>query len=104
MPMTSHADVLELMTTRVPPHQHFAPTWRPRGVFGSFARDEQTSESDVDLLIEPDAHATFSRWLDSKWRWKRCWAARLTLITFNALETSAHLRLREHILHDLEML
>ena len=25
-------------------------------------------------------------------------------ITFNALETSAHLRLREHILHDLEML
>lgn len=77
---------------------------RRAGVFGSFARGEQTPESDVDLLIEPDAHATLFSLARLEMALEEILGRPVDLITFNALETSARPRLRERILHDLEML
>ena len=74
------------------------------GVFGSFARGEQTPTSDVDLLIEPDAKATLFTLARIEMALEDILGRPVDLITFNALETSARPRLREHILHDLEML
>ncbi|HEY7340732.1 MAG TPA: nucleotidyltransferase family protein [Ktedonobacterales bacterium] len=75
---------------------------RRAGVFGSFARGEQTPTSDVDLLIEPDAEATLFTLARLEMTLEDVLGRPVDLITFNALETSA--RPREHILHDLEML
>lgn len=77
---------------------------RRAGVFGSFARGEQTPESDIDLLVEPDAHATFFTLARLEMALEEMLSRPVDLITFNALETSARPLLREHILHDLEML
>jgi predicted nucleotidyltransferase len=77
---------------------------RRAGVFGSFARGEQTSESDVDLLIEPDTGATLFTLARLEIELEELLGRPVDLITFNALATSARPRLREHILHDLVML
>ena len=77
---------------------------RRAGVFGSFARGEQTPTSDVDLLIEPDATATLFTLAGLEMALEEVLGRPVDLITFNALETSARQRLRERILHDLEML
>jgi uncharacterized protein len=77
---------------------------RRAGVFGSFARGEQTPASDVDLLIEPDAQATLFTLARLEAALEDILGRPVDLITFNTLETSARPRLRERILHDLEML
>ena len=77
---------------------------RRAGVFGSFARGEQTPTSDVDLLIEPDANATLFTLAGLEMALEEVLGRPVDLITFNAIETSARQRLRERILHDLEML
>ena len=77
---------------------------RRAGVFGSFARGEQTPASDVDLLIEPDAGATLFTLARLEMALEELLGHPVDLITFNALETSARPRLRERILHDLIVL
>ena len=77
---------------------------RRAGVFGSFARGEQTPASDVDLLIEPDAGATLFTLSRLEMELEELLGRPVDLITFTALETSARPRLYEHILHDLVML
>jgi uncharacterized protein len=77
---------------------------RRAGVFGSFSRGEQTQESDVDLVIEPPPDATLFTLARLGMVLEEILGRRVDLITFNALETNARPRLREHILHDLEML
>ena len=74
---------------------------RRAGVFGSFARDQQTPTSDVDLLIEPDAEATFFTLARLEMALEDIVGRPVDLITFNALESSYRPRLRERILHDL---
>lgn len=71
---------------------------RRAGVFGSFARGEQTPGSDIDLLIEPDAHATLFTLARLEMALEEILGRPVDLITFNALETSARPRLRERIL------
>ena len=77
---------------------------RRAGVFGSFARGEQTPASDVDLLIEPSAEATLFTLARLEMALEDILGRPVDLITFNAIETSARPRLRERILHDLDML
>ncbi|HEU4782401.1 MAG TPA: nucleotidyltransferase family protein [Ktedonobacterales bacterium] len=74
---------------------------RRAGVFGSFARGEQTPASDVDLLIEPDAEATLFTLARLEAALEDILGRPVDLITFNALETSNRPRLRERILHNL---
>jgi predicted nucleotidyltransferase len=62
---------------------------RRAGMFGSFARGEQTPASDVDLLIEPDANATLFTLARLEMALEEVLRRPVDLITFNALETSA---------------
>src|SRR6185437_5721626 len=77
---------------------------RRAGVFGSFARGEQTPESDVDLLIEPSAGTTPFTLARLEVELEEIVGRPVDLITFNALATSARPRLSERILHDLVLL
>lgn len=77
---------------------------RRAGIFGSFARGEQTLTSDVDLLIEPAPDATLFTLARLEIAIEELLGRPIDLITFNALESSARPRLRERILQDLRIL
>ena len=49
-------------------------------LFGSVARDEATSSSDVDLLVEFDRPVGYFGLFALKTIWKNCWVARLTWV------------------------
>lgn len=73
-------------------------------LFGSYARDEQQVESDLDLLIEPADNATLFSLARLEAALEAALERRVDLITFHALETQASPRLRAHITQDMETL
>ena len=50
-------------------------------LFGSVARDEATSESDVDLLVTFDGPPSFDRFMDLKFFLEEILSARVDLVT-----------------------
>ncbi len=52
--INSKNDVLALLQENKPALQRVFPLQRI-GLFGSWARDEQTSQSDIDILVEVDS-------------------------------------------------
>lgn len=50
-------------------------------IFGSVARDEATSESDVDLLVEFEGKVTFDRYMDLKFYLEDRLAMKVDLVT-----------------------
>jgi len=74
---------------------------RRASVFGSFARGEQGSGSDIDLVIEPPPDATLFTLAQLGEALEDAMGRPIDLMTFSALETSAHPRVRARILHDL---
>lgn len=50
-------------------------------IFGSVARDEATSESDVDLLVEFEGKVTFDRYMDLKFYLEDCLTVKVDLVT-----------------------
>ncbi len=56
------------------------------GVFGSFARDEHTPESDVDVLVEFKAgFTTFDNYMGLKYFLEEIFSRKVDLVTVNAL-------------------
>jgi hypothetical protein len=55
-------------------------------IFGSVARDEATSESDVDLLVEFEGKVTFDRYMDLKFYLEDCLAIKVDLVTLKMLK------------------
>ncbi|MEA5533535.1 nucleotidyltransferase family protein [Crocosphaera sp. XPORK-15E] len=55
-------------------------------VFGSVARDEATSESDVDLLVEFEGKVTFDRYMDLKFYFEDCLTMKVDLVTLKMLK------------------
>src|SRR6185437_4185411 len=99
MPKTSQIPIPELDEDV---RAHLIAVLRPHGVrragvFGSFARGEQTPESDVDLLIEPSAGTTPFTLARLEIELEEIVGRSIALITFNALATSARPCLREQI-------
>jgi len=68
---------------------------RTLALFGSFARDEATAESDVDLLVDLDRH-TFDRYMDLKLRLEDLLGRRVDLVLVETLKP----RVREQILRE----
>lgn len=66
---------------------------RRLGLFGSFARDEARTDSDVDLLVELDRH-TFDRYMDLKLYLEDLLGRRIDLVLSDRIKPA----LREHIL------
>ncbi len=54
-------------------------------VFGSMARGTDTPSSDVDVLVEFDMPATFSRYMDVKFLLEELAGRRIDLVTNKAL-------------------
>jgi predicted nucleotidyltransferase len=50
-------------------------------IFGSVARDEATSDSDVDLLVEFEKKVTFDRYMDLKFYLEDCLGIKVDLVT-----------------------
>ena len=63
------------------------------GFFGSVARNEATTGSDVDMLVEFSGPATFDRYMDLKMFLEQMLGAHVDLVTQKALKP----RLREVI-------
>ena len=56
-------------------------------LFGSIARNEATSTSDVDILVEFEGRATFDRFMDIKYYLEEILAVRWT---WSCLRLSSH--------------
>ena len=67
------------------------------GVFGSAARDDMRSDSDVDILVEFQGAATFDRYMDLKAYLEALLGTAVDLVTEDALKP----RMRPHIEKDL---
>jgi predicted nucleotidyltransferase len=50
-------------------------------IFGSVARDEATSDSDVDLLVEFEKKVTFDRYMNLKFYLEDCLGIKVDLVT-----------------------
>ena len=59
--METRSDVLDLLENQRESLRQFGV--RELGVFGSFARNEQTRDSDVDVLVDLENH-TFHAYMD----------------------------------------
>jgi predicted nucleotidyltransferase len=56
------------------------------GLFGSAARDEMTEESDVDILVEFNGHATFDGYMDLKIFLEELFHRDVDLVTRDAIK------------------
>lgn len=65
-------------------------------LFGSAARGESTSESDLDFLVQFEGRATFDRYMSLRELLERELQARIDLVTYRALKPT----LREAILDE----
>ncbi len=68
---------------------------RSISLFGSFAREEASADSDVDLLVDLDRH-TFDRYMDLKIRLEDLLGRRIDLVLVDGLKS----RVRDQILNE----
>lgn len=85
--------------TRIRKHQ---PQLEKLGVkslslFGSFARGEETKNSDVDILVEFKGRATFDRYMDTKFYLEDLLGRKVDLVTSKAIKP----RMKPYIMQDL---
>ena len=66
-------------------------------LFGSIARNEATSTSDVDILVEFEGRATFDRYMDTKFYLEELLGCKVDLVTPKAIKP----RLKPYIMQDL---
>ncbi len=57
-------------------------------IFGSFAKGDFTSQSDVDLLIEPDENFTLFKMLEMEEEIAKLVKRKVDLVEYGALKTS----------------
>ncbi len=68
------------------------------GVFGSFARGESGTKSDVDVLVEfKPGFKTFDNYMDLKYYLEDIFSRKVDLVTVNALKP----QLKDDILQDV---
>ena len=97
LPVSTKGDLVALLSVNEPSLRGFGV--QRLGLFGSFRRDQPTSESDVDLYVEfAPGHATFDHFMDLSFFCEALFGRRVEIVTPNSL--SPHLG--PHILRDLE--
>jgi predicted nucleotidyltransferase len=67
-------------------------------IFGSVARNEATSESDVDLLVEFEGKVTFDRYMDLKFYLEDRLAMKVDLVTQKMLKPQIRLTVEKEAL------
>lgn len=66
-------------------------------IFGSVARGEDHPGSDVDILVEFSGHATFDRYMDTKFYLEELLGREVDLVTPKAIKP----RMKPYIMQDL---
>lgn len=57
------------------------------GLFGSFARNEQSDASDVDILVEfEDGHETFDNYMDLKFYLEELFDRKVDVVIFDSIK------------------
>ncbi|MFQ3548759.1 MAG: nucleotidyltransferase family protein [Armatimonadota bacterium] len=68
------------------------------GVFGSYVRNEQTKDSDLDVLVDfNDGFKTFDNYMDLKFYLEELLSVKIDLVC----KTSIKIRLKEYILNEV---
>lgn len=78
--------------------KHFNP--RRIGIFGSYARNEDTPESDIDLLVDFPEHVTLFDLGGMKVELSEMLNRPIDIVT----ETGINTRIKEHIYRDLKII
>lgn len=91
--MLTRTAILELLSRHAAELTSLGARWL--ALFGSFARDEATDASDVDLLVDLDHH-TFDRYMDLKFRLEDLLGRRVDLVLVESLKP----RVRDRILRE----
>lgn len=56
-------------------------------LFGSFAREEQNDNSDIDILVEFDeGHETFDNYMDLKFYLEELFKMKIDLVIYNSIK------------------
>lgn len=59
------------------------------GIFGSFARNEQTSDSDIDVIVEfEEGYETFDNYMDLKFHFENLFDRTVDLVVINSIKPS----------------
>lgn len=87
--------ILALLHKHRPELAHFGV--KSLALFGSVARGEETAESDVDILVEYLAPATFDRFMDTKYYLEELLGCNVDLVTPQAIKP----RMKPYIMQDL---
>jgi uncharacterized protein len=90
MTSTTHnrSSILAALSARLPElRKHYG--LKTLALFGSAARDELRPESDIDVLVEFDGPATFSRYFDLKDELERLLGRRVDVVTLRGLKPRA---------------
>ena len=68
------------------------------GLFGSYVREEQTKESDIDILVEfEEGYKTFDNYMDLKFYLESLFSTKVDLLIESAIKP----RLKSYILEEV---
>ena len=68
------------------------------GLFGSFARNEQNEDSDVDILVEfEEGQETFDNYMDLKFYLEELFHRKVDLVIFNSIKPSMKRSIMESV-------
>ena len=94
--MKTQAEVLQILTQQKP---LLLETYRLTrlGIFGSYARGEQTDESDIDVLVDYEKAPTLWRLIELRYYLSELFAIKVDVVTRNGLKA----RIRERVLAEV---
>lgn len=72
---------------------------RSLALFGSVARDEATSASDVDILVELEPPITFDRYMDVKFYLEDHLGSNVDLVSLKALKPQIRALVEQEAIH-----
>ena len=91
-------EVLSRLTAHGPDiRQRFAV--RDLAIFGSVARDDADTGSDVDVLVAFEGRANFDRFMDLKFYLESLLGTRVDLVTRNALRPRLRPQIEQEAIH-----
>ncbi|RUT08359.1 nucleotidyltransferase [Dulcicalothrix desertica PCC 7102] len=68
-------------------------------VFGSAARDEATTDSDIDILIDLEPPITFDRYMDIKFYLEEQLGSRVDLVTWKTLKPQIRESVKKELIY-----
>lgn len=94
--MKTQAEVLQILTQK---KAFLLETYRLTrlGIFGSYARGEQTEESDIDVLVDYEKAPTLWRLIELRDYLSELFAIKVDVVTKNGLKA----RIRETVLAEV---